>query len=158
VERPNVQPRWEKQAMIRRLALVAIGVGLLSGCSKTDYQKMGFSFWTVVSAEEGGKDADPAMKTDVITDSEILSDGLGAIDFQWTDPKRHKMKLDSAKTPKEIDLTHHQAGVPAWPGIYEINGDDLKICLDLDGKSRPTEFKTKPDDKHLLLVLKRKKQ
>jgi uncharacterized protein (TIGR03067 family) len=144
--------------MIRRLALVAVGVAFLAGCSKTDYQTMGFSFWTVVSAEEGGAPADDAKKTDVITDSEILTDGLGAIDFQWTDPKRHKMKLDAGKTPKEIDLTHHQGGEPAWPGIYELNGDDLKICLDLEGKSRPTEFKTTSGDKRLLLILKRKKQ
>ena len=26
-------------------------------------------------------------------------------------------------------------------GIYEIDGDTLKICYDLDGKKHPTEFK-----------------
>lgn len=146
--------------MLKHLSLVALAVAVTfaAGCSKTDHQAMGFSMWSVVTAEEGGQPADDRMKADVITDSEILTDGLGAIDFRWTDPVRHKVKLDSSKSPKEIDLTHRSEVGPTWPGIYEINGDDMKICLDLEGKARPTEFKTKPGSKQLLLVLKRKKQ
>jgi uncharacterized protein (TIGR03067 family) len=79
------------------------------------------------------------------------------MDFRWTDPPGHKMKLDPTKSPKHVDLEHYATGVPAWPGIYELNGDDLKVCLNLEGKARPTEFKTKAGDKCLLLVLKRKK-
>ena len=141
--------------MFRRFFLAAVAVVLASGCSKSDYQSM-FAFWTVVSAEQGGAPADPAMKSDIFIDSEILTDGMGAMDVRWTDPPRHKMKLDPSKTPKHIDLQHHQSSEPAWPGIYELNGDDLKICLDLEGKSRPTEFKTVAGDKRLLLVMKRK--
>ena len=40
-------------------------------------------------------------------------------------------------------------------GIYEIDGDTLKWCVDNRQKERPTEFKT--GGGHYLLILKRKK-
>src|SRR5262245_3126070 len=29
-------------------------------------------------------------------------------------------------------------------GIYEFDGDTLKVCFDAEGKKRPTEFKSAP--------------
>ena len=40
-------------------------------------------------------------------------------------------------------------------GIYALDGDSLKICLDTEGQERPKEFKTAPKSGHLLYVLKR---
>jgi uncharacterized protein (TIGR03067 family) len=148
--------------MTRRLPLVAVALGVtfVSGCGKTDYQSM-FSFWTVVSAEEGGQPPkDPGKKEDVFIDSEILTpDGFADVDVRWTDPVRHQLKLDPSKAPKQIDVSEgiYMSRGGVWPGIYELNGDDLKICLDLAGKTRPTQFKTTAGDQCLLLVLKRKK-
>jgi hypothetical protein len=62
-----------------------------------------------------------------------------------------RYKLDSASSPKAIDLL--TAG-NALPGIFELNGDDLKLCFRI-GKDRPTEFKTRPGDKTELFTLKR---
>jgi uncharacterized protein (TIGR03067 family) len=150
--------------MIKKLTLSFATLALVCGCSnaqKADYTSM-FSFWTVVSAEEGGgPPSDPSKQSDVFIDSEIQdADGNAAIDVRWTDPPRHRMKIDASKSPKHMDVskgTQFGSGETVWPGIYELNGDDLKICLDLEGKTRPTEFKTKAGDKCLLLVLKRKK-
>ena len=135
-------------SMTRKLSVMAIAL-FLCGCGKSDYQSM-HSFWTVVSAEEGGKEADPRKKKDVFIDSEILVNDMAAMDLFWTDPPGHHMKIDAAKNPKQID-------VDKWPGIYELKGDDLKVCLDLGGKTRPTDFKTSSGDQFLLLVMKRKK-
>jgi uncharacterized protein (TIGR03067 family) len=55
------------------------------------------------------------------------------------------VKIDSAKTPKTMDII----GVDGpnkgktFLAIYEINGDTLRVCYDLAGKNRPTEFATK---------------
>jgi hypothetical protein len=45
----------------------------------------------------------------------------------------------------------HAARDGANLAIYELDGDQLKICYDLTGKSRPKEFSTK-DAKQLFLV------
>ena len=43
------------------------------------------------------------------------------------------------------------------PGIYELDGDTLKVCYAIDGGKRPAEFKAKPGSKHVLIVFKRLK-
>ena len=42
-------------------------------------------------------------------------------------------------------------------GIYQLDGDRLKICLGEPGKGRPAKFETKPGSGHKLLELKRAK-
>jgi uncharacterized protein (TIGR03067 family) len=67
-------------------------------------------------------------------------------------------KVDPKKTPKQLDFTPPKE-TKAILGIYEVKGDELKICMrhgsSTDG--RPTEFATKADSKLVLLVLKRQK-
>jgi hypothetical protein len=43
-------------------------------------------------------------------------------------------------------------------GIYELDGDTYKLCGDMQGKSRPTEFAVKPGSGFVLEVLKREKK
>src|SRR5438034_3699541 len=61
-------------------------------------------------------------------------------------------KLNPAAKPKEMDLT----GTDGKPNrvIYELDGDTLRICYDLSGKSRPTEFKTRERTQLLLITFK----
>jgi uncharacterized protein (TIGR03067 family) len=42
--------------------------------------------------------------------------------------------------------------------IYELEGDSMKVCYDMSGKERPTEFKTKPGTAQFLAKYKREKQ
>jgi hypothetical protein len=46
---------------------------------------------------------------------------------------------------------------PPILAIYEIDGDTLKVCYDLGGKNRPTEFKTKEGTALFLATYKREK-
>ena len=63
---------------------------------------------------------------------------------QSNDPRQWDgYTLNSSTTPKQIDLANGQKG------IYELNGDNLKIC---HGKERPKDF-----DTGVLIMLKRKK-
>lgn len=39
--------------------------------------------------------------------------------------------------------------------IYELDGDTLRVCYDLSGKARPSEFKTKAETQLLLFTYKR---
>jgi uncharacterized protein (TIGR03067 family) len=57
-------------------------------------------------------------------------------------------KLDPAKKPRTIDFkpTTGESKGKTLLGIYELDGDKLKLCVaDEDEKERPKEFKSKGD-------------
>ena len=63
-------------------------------------------------------------------------------------------KLDASQTPRQIDLIMPDRTLK---GIYEIDGDTLKIAYALEGDARPTEFASKPDSGVALAIHKRTK-
>jgi uncharacterized protein (TIGR03067 family) len=72
-------------------------------------------------------------------------------------------ELILGQKPRGIDLTPTDGparGKKLPAGIYSVEGDELKLCLNKEGtaKGRPTEFKTGPGDGFALLVLKRVKE
>jgi len=78
-----------------------------------------------------------------------------------------KYMIDPTKKPKTIDLFADLVLKDGkvvdkgrvLPGIYSLENDELKLCWDANGKSRPTEFTTKGKDQDLrLLILKRQKK
>jgi len=74
---------------------------------------------------------------------------------------RHKtFKFDSAKSPKQLDLTSHdgQENGQTAAAIYKLEDGRLTICMPYfttDPSTRPTEFKTKPGDTLMILVFER---
>jgi uncharacterized protein (TIGR03067 family) len=70
--------------------------------------------------------------------------------------KELSYKLDATKKPKWIDITE---GDHTNLGIYELEGDNLKICFPEGGKDeRSTAFESKPDSVNdILIILKREK-
>lgn len=69
------------------------------------------------------------------------------------------MKLDPSTKPKIIDLTTETGDEKGKvkQAIYELKDDEWKICLDNNGKDRPTEFGTKADADQVFVVLKKVK-
>ncbi len=69
-------------------------------------------------------------------------------------------RLDPAQKPKAIDITVSEGPLKdkTVRGIYEIDGETQKICLALDGETRPKEFTSKPGSGHLLQVFRREKK
>ena len=68
-------------------------------------------------------------------------------------------KTDAAAKPKTLDVTGTNGPNKGKTllAIYELDGDKLKVCYDLGGKSRPTEFKTAPGSQHFLVTYQRQK-
>jgi uncharacterized protein (TIGR03067 family) len=69
------------------------------------------------------------------------------------------VKLNPAAKPKEMDITGTDGPNKGkmFPAIYELDGDTLRICYDLSGKSRPREFKTTEGTQLYLVTYKREK-
>src|SRR5262249_27976671 len=65
-------------------------------------------------------------------------------------------KLDSTKKPRWIDFNQDAKQGLKSLGIYELKGDDLKLCFAPGTKKeqRPTAFKsTRDSDHHVLMIL-----
>ena len=106
--------------------------------------------WTVVSIEPTAKTKEDLarMKIMIKDGSIIIKDGDVLVEKQT-------FKLDPSKKPKQIDI---KAEDERLPGIYELDGDNLKLCV-TEGKGTPRPTKFAPDDKTeaVLVVLKRQK-
>lgn len=75
-------------------------------------------------------------------------------------PDKGTYSIDPAAKPKGLKITGVKgpnAG-KTFPAIYELTADTLRVCYDLSGKKRPTEFATKAGTKLYLVTYKRKKK
>ena len=66
---------------------------------------------------------------------------------------------DPARSPKAMDIkgTNGPNKGKTFLVIYELKGDDLRVCYDLSGKSRPTEFATKANTQLFLVTYRKEK-
>jgi uncharacterized protein (TIGR03067 family) len=152
-----------------RSALVALfcalGLAVSGGTGtraddKADVEKEFKKFhgvWTFESAEAGGRKT-PADDLKGVTltfagDKYTVKRGDEVIQVGT-------QKLDPSKSPKAIDVTVTEGlnKGAVMLGIYEIDGDTLKVCFDEEGKKRPTEFKSAPGSQTFVNVHKRAKK
>ena len=111
--------------------------------------------WHVVALEVDGRPMPAGMLGTariVVKGDRFQSLGMGAV-YEGT------LKLDTAANPKTFDLTFTagpEKGNTAL-AIYEIEGDDWKLCLTTRGGDRPKRFATEPGTGHALETLKRGK-
>jgi uncharacterized protein (TIGR03067 family) len=113
--------------------------------------------WTFESSETGGKKI-PAdeLKGFILIfegDKHTVKKGDEVIQVGT-------QKINPSKSPKTIDVTMTEGPSKGkvMLGIYEIDGDTLKVCFDSQGKKRPTEFKSSPDSEYFVNVHKRVKK
>ena len=63
-------------------------------------------------------------------------------------------KIDTTKTPHQIDIIPEAGKTDTIAGIFNLEGDALTICF-TPGGERPTEFKSPEGTRTLLMTLKR---
>jgi uncharacterized protein (TIGR03067 family) len=140
------------------LASIALFVaGLLcvhAGEEPTDLDRMQGT-WVIVSLTENGKavPAEEAATLEFVIEKDVYTafeKGKAVVKYQ--------LKLDPAKTPKQIDFTYLVGDDKGKtePGIYTIEKDQIKFVLDENKKGRPTAFAGKETDTWSVLVLKKK--
>jgi uncharacterized protein (TIGR03067 family) len=89
----------------------------------------------------------------------VIDDGKYTVTV-GKNPDRGTVKLDPSKKPKEMDITGTEGPNKGktFLAIYEMTDDEtLRVCYDLSGKARPSEFKTEKDTKLYLVTYKREK-
>ena len=113
--------------------------------------------WVVVSMEVDGMripddDAQALFRT-------VKGDKYTVSRYRKTAGKG-TIKLDATKKPRAIDALPDGAAEKAKPllGIYEFEGNKLKLCFARAGMARPTEFLSKEDSGHTLTIWQREKE
>ena len=112
--------------------------------------------WVLSAATLEGRD-----HTDDFRGMKLILDGdRYTLDFDKNTDKG-TFTLDPAKTPKRIDVRSAEGPFKGktLPGIYELKGDTLRLCLDGDGKAdkRPAAFEAPGTTRNMLLTYRREK-
>ena len=141
---------------MRRLLLIA-AASLLAGCSAShvanapevtdDWQ----GTWKLVSYTADGETARADIEWIVNEDQYVIrGDGI-------TGQESYPYRLDSSR--KHIDVHHHDTpqGTSGghFKGIYEVQGDSLKVCYDLTGQQYPKSFDAGPGSRQVLYQFQR---
>ena len=125
---------------------------------KSDQQKLQGT-WTAKSIEYDGEQ----VLGDNLKDLQmVISGNKLTVKGEGQDIEKYAkltFKIDPATTPKIMDVTvtaGDEKGT-VLEGIYELKGDELKLCVRIIGKDRPAEFKSMGGSQTALAVFKRHK-
>jgi uncharacterized protein (TIGR03067 family) len=136
--------------------LIAVCAGLAvaraDDSTKTDLDKLQ-GVWKVVAMENDGKKA----SEDSVKGIRMTIKGDKLLLKEDNKEEEASFKLDPMQKPKTMDLTI-KAGdkMEVVKLIYDLRGDDLKLCGGRAGKDRPKDFVAKGGMN--LIVFKREKE
>jgi uncharacterized protein (TIGR03067 family) len=110
--------------------------------------------WKLVSAKLMDKDLPDEIKKGFDDKGFVLEKGKMKAPFTGT------YTMDATKSPKEIDLTVEEPKdhKGTYLGVYELDGDKLKITFANSGEDRPTKLDPGKDDSWAVLVFERPKK
>ncbi|HLW65923.1 MAG TPA: TIGR03067 domain-containing protein [Gemmataceae bacterium] len=139
-----------------KTTLIAIAIGLLLAgtalADDNDPQKLQGN-WSVVSAEHHGR----KVVEDELSRPKVIFKGNEMSYEENGKVRKGTFKVDDRTKPACINISPAdgaEAG-QTFPGIYEIDGDTLKLCVREKGQGRPTTFKG--GEGLLFVVMKRGK-
>jgi uncharacterized protein (TIGR03067 family) len=134
------------------MAVLSLSVASRGDDAKEEGKKMDGT-WLPKSAELGGK----AFPEETLKMMKLVIKGDTYTVTVGTMPDKGTVKRDTSAKPKAMDVTGTEGPNKGktFPAIYELDGDTLKVCYNLGGKERPTEFKTKEGTQLFLVTYKR---
>ena len=113
--------------------------------------------WEIEKLEQDGESAADAS----ILKKVIIKDDQFAFRYYLPRSKEdgdliYRFKLDGSKNRRQIQLSSHGEGdLPR--GVYELDGDTLKICWSRKDPNPPADFTCPKGSDRRLLVLRRSK-
>ena len=98
--------------------------------------------WTITTLEMDGRQVPSGMLGGariVVQGDRFISTGMGAT-YEGT------LELDASSTPRQINMKFAVGPEKGNinPGIYDLQGDTLKLCLATRGDARPSSFASAP--------------
>ena len=137
-------------------ASLVLTASLLAASVEADDAALVQGLWKPVKAELGGQ---PLGEGFLKITSLRLDNGKYEV-FVGNEPDRGTYTLDSAARPRGMTVvgTDGPNKGRTFPAIYELTEDTLRICYDLSGAKRPTEYKTTAGTKLYLVTYVRKKE
>lgn len=145
-----------------RVKALVLGVVLLVAADKADKpakdQDQIQGTWETTAVEFNGKDlaADGLKLKFTFKGATASVDGSEQIQKDYA---KFTFKLDPSTSPKSIDLIVSDGDKKdeAIEAIYELKGDELKLCAKVGVKERPAKFASPEGDQIALIVMKRVK-
>ncbi len=112
--------------------------------------------WKITTLEMNGAPMPQAM----LANAKIVVDGDRFTSLGMGAEYAGRMSVDASATPKRFSVKFDGDGPESGRtnnAIYELNGDDWRICVEVGGGPAPTAFATQPGDKRALETLVREK-
>jgi uncharacterized protein (TIGR03067 family) len=111
--------------------------------SESDQEKVQGA-WQIMSIAMEGKTVKREDKLDAWKSTFLNEVQIQGDQFRQAEGNKAKFKLDDTREPKQITIQDAE-GKLTFCGIYVIEDDNLKVCINGDGKSvrRPEEFATR---------------
>jgi uncharacterized protein (TIGR03067 family) len=134
---------------------VAASLNALAAAPPDDAKTLQGS-WVPVKGELAGQ---PMIETVLKTISLKLDNGKYEVSAGGLQDKG-TYTVDSTTRPKSMTITGTEGPNKGktYPAIYELKDDTLRICYDLSGSKRPTEFKSSVGTQLYLVTYHRKKE
>lgn len=145
-----------KRFLFASAALSALLVGAILGADRDGGgRNMLRGTWKAISAERNGAAANDIVghRLDFSGERFVVHDQDGQLLYQGT------YLVDPRNDPATIDFNHSASSLQSkrWQGIYQCNGDELKICDNAGdpSKHRPTDFTTMANSGQVAILFER---
>jgi uncharacterized protein (TIGR03067 family) len=140
-----------------RALVVAVLAGTFVGCHHSAEKNVLDGTWDVMSNHSSGDE----LNIGPLNYQWVFSGKEGKTLFNGKERKRWTIQLDPAQSPPAIDFssTEKDGESKVLRGIYELHGDDLKLCTwaEKEDGTRPKEFTSTKEYRTQLTILKRHK-
>jgi uncharacterized protein (TIGR03067 family) len=137
------------------VAVLIAAAGAGDDAVKGEWKKFNGTWIAIAMEKEGKKLSEEEIKgldlqLILKDDKYTVKVGSNVIDTGTSKP-------DPTKKPKTVDVMPSEGPNKGKTikGIYELDGDSLRVCYDLAGKGRPKALATKADSGQVLIVYKR---
>jgi len=111
--------------------------------------------WAVTAMETNGKQVPLGGVKGTVT----FKGDLMVVDGPGFKPTEHRITLDPSREPKSLDATKTTNNGKNSLGIYQLDGDEIKLCLPIGLRTdRPVDFKSTEGSNLVIMILKRSKK
>jgi uncharacterized protein (TIGR03067 family) len=140
---------------VRFLFVTTIAILISVGAARADDAADLKDTWKPTEGKHAGE---PLSKDLIDSITLTLTDGMYQVKVAGLD-ESGTVKIDATKTPKTMDIVATEGKNKGRKvlAIYDLTGDTLKVCYDVQGGPRPVGFESTAENKMLLVIYKRKK-